>query len=59
MCLETAVPKIVKKMVNACYGAHFRKVAGYARKQLPFLRAHVHRFFHIFNLVIAGYILNE
>ena len=51
MCLETVVPKIVKKMVNACYGAHFRKVAGYARKQLPFLRAHVHRFFHILILL--------
>ena len=59
MCLETVVPKIVKKMVNACDEVHFLKVAGYARKQLPFLRAHVDRFFHIFDLVIAGYILNE
>ena len=59
MCLEIVVPKTVKKVVNACDGAHFCKVVVYARKQLPFLRAHVNRFFHIFDLVIAGYILNK
>ena len=60
MYLETVVPKIMgKKLRNVCDGAHFYKVAGYTRKELPFLRACVHHFLDFLNLVIAEYILSE